>query len=387
MSGPWELYQSQSPEVGPWAQFRNPETSEKAAKQIANDNITKGAEANSSAPKAAMRDFDKYAGFLNYLNPATYMNMPIHAATERLDKAAYDAGGKVTDTLANVLPAEGAAGAGYLTNLAVQQIPTVFGMGAGRLAGQSAGRSLMQSAIKPTTADLQTGKAARAVETLLTTGTSPTVGGLTALKGQADNLATKMSGILAQSPATVSRQAAAAPVKEVLDRVATQAAPGADMKAAQSVLDEFMDIAHPRLGVMSDIPVDLANRLKQGIYKSVGDRAYGQVSTATTEAEKAIARGLRQEVGKAVPEVEGLLAKQADLYNAVNVARRYALLAGNNNPMGLAPLANSPMGAAMFLADRNPWVRGLLARGTYSGGGPVGAGVGALAGAYSGSPD
>lgn len=355
-----------------------------ASKQIAGDSITKGAKDNLSPLKSAAGDLNSA---LKFVNPASYINAVSGSMNDRVDKAAYDVGGKVTDSLAGVVSPETAAGAGYLANLATQQIPTMIGGGVGKLAGQGAGRSLMQSAIKPTTADLQSGKAARAINTLLETGTSPTVSGLSALKSQADDLANQMSGILSRSPATVSRQAAAAPVQQVLSSASKQAAPGADMKAINGVLDEFMSIGHPALGVTQNIPVDLANKLKQGIYKAVGDRAYGQVASAQTEAEKAIARGLRQEVGKAVPEVESLLAKQSDLYNAVNVAKRYALLSGNNNPMGLAPLANNPAAAAMFLADRNPWVRGLLARGAYSGGMPVGAGVGALAGAYSGAPD
>ncbi len=95
------------------------------------------------------------------------------------------------------------------------------------------------------------------------------------------------------------------------------------------------------------MPVQLAQQIKQGTYQQLRDK-YGEMGSAQTEAQKAIARGLKEEIERAVPEVVGPNAQASDLWNAINVAQRRSFMEGNKNPMGLAPLAHHPLGAAAF---------------------------------------
>ena len=355
-----------------------------ASKQIENDAITKAAKAEQSPMSNFASDINSG---LKALNPLTYASKAMNNALGSIDKAAYNTGGRVTDALSGVTSPEVAAGVGTLANVGVQQIPMMLGGAIAKPVGQSVGRSIMQSAIKPTTFDNSSGKGARAIETILKENVSPTVAGIGSLKNQADDLAPRVSGILSQSGEAVSRSNPMSGVSEVRKRFATQADPADDLAAITKVADGFMDVFHPRMGPMQSIPVGLANEIKQGIYQSVGGRNYGARSTAGVEAEKAIARVLKEDIANKVPEVAPMLARQSDLYNAVNVAMRYAANAGNNNPLGLAPLANDQVRALVFLADRNPWIRGVLARGAYHGAEPVGRLAGAGLGAYSGLPE
>jgi hypothetical protein len=104
------------------------------------------------------------------------------------------------------------------------------------------------------------------------------------------------------------------------------------------------------------------------------------MGNADLEAQKGLARGLKEEIAQAVPSVAPLNAKQAELINALQVAERRALMQGNNNVGGLAWIAHDPIAAAGFMADKSAWIKSLVARGLYTPTSPVlgYGGVGAL---------
>lgn len=110
------------------------------------------------------------------------------------------------------------------------------------------------------------------------------------------------------------------------------------------------------------IPIQLAQELKQGTYRIL-DKKYGQVSTAEDEGQKAIARGLKEQVAKAAPEVSGMNAKESELINALKLVERRSLQTGNKNTLGLAPLAPTNLKALTFLLDRSPMMTSMLSRG------------------------
>jgi len=91
------------------------------------------------------------------------------------------------------------------------------------------------------------------------------------------------------------------------------------------------------------------------------------VGSAETEAQKSIARGLKDEIADAVPEVAPLNARESDLLNALKVSERRALIEINKNPMGLSLLASNPATWAAFMADRSAGFKAIVARMLYSG--------------------
>ena len=90
------------------------------------------------------------------------------------------------------------------------------------------------------------------------------------------------------------------------------------------------------------------------------------MGSADTEAQKALARGLKNEIANAVPEVSGLNKQLSEYIKASDVIGRRALMQQNNNPMGLGLLTPSKAQLLAFLADRSAGAKALAARGMYS---------------------
>jgi hypothetical protein len=107
--------------------------------------------------------------------------------------------------------------------------------------------------------------------------------------------------------------------------------PTKDLGAIKGVADDFA--AHPNLPAGDAIPVQQAQEMKKGTYK-VLSKKYGEAGSAETEAQKGLARGLKEEVANAVPGVEGLNAEESKLMTTLDVAERRALLEMNKNPVG-----------------------------------------------------
>jgi len=224
-------------------------------------------------------------------------------------------------------------------------------------AAQNQARKLMQSAIKPTIQQLKTGEADTAVQTLLDYGISPTKKGVEQLRQLIDAKNAEIAGEIAGSGATVDKGAVLTRLNDVRNKFGAQVSPTSDLEAIQRVADDFA--AHPN--VPQSIPVTQAQELKQGTYKVLSNK-YGQLGSAETEAQKALARGLKEEIATQVPAVSALNAEESRLLKTLNVAERRALMDANKNPMGLAALASNPVSWAAFMADRSAAFKALAAR-------------------------
>jgi len=281
---------------------------------------------------------------------------------------AQNLGANVTDIAAKALPPEVAAGLGTAANVTTQAIPMLFG---GSMSAQAAApamqgmaRATMQSAIKPTLSDLASGDAARAIDTMLQQGYNPTKGGVAAMQQKIGELGDEISQAIANSPATIDKTAVASRLYDSLSKFSKQVNPQSDIKAIENAWAEFL--SHPELAGKATMPVQLAQQMKQGTYQILGDKPYGELAGASTEAQKQLARGLKEEISSAVPEVAPLNELQAALINAKNVAQRRALMQGNINPMSLGWLANNPEAAIGFAAEKSSLLKSMLARQLYN---------------------
>lgn len=285
------------------------------------------------------------------------------------DKAPYDAGGYVAERAAKTgASPEVAGGLGYAANVALQAIPMVLGGGAAKVAApvfESAGKSLMQSALKPGIKDLLNGKGQRAAQTMLDEGINVSSGGVQKLQGEISKQAQLADALINGANGSVKKDVVASRLQDTMKTYEKQADPLGDMGAIQGVYDRFLQ--HPLING-NDIPIKLAQELKKGTYARLADK-YGPLNpeTASVAAEKALARGLREEIEKAVPQVGPTNERLADLLNASRVAQRRALVEGNKNPTGLATLASSPIAALGQMVDRSSILKSLLARALYSG--------------------
>ena len=260
-----------------------------------------------------------------------------------------------TSTVANVLN----AGAKYTNPVnAVTGIAGKAGVALSDKVMKPVARRFMQSAVKPTIEQLRKGDAGVAIDTLLKYGINPSEKGVQSLRGRVDDINSQISGKIAASNATVNKSDVLSYLIDPTKRFSNQVSPTSDLNAISGVAQDFVN--HPGFPG-NTIPVQAAQALKQGTYKSLSGK-YGEVGSASTEAQKALARGLKDQVGKAIPDVIPLNAEESNLLRTLKVTERRALMELNKNPVGLSALASNPVGFAAFMADRSSAFKALTAR-------------------------
>jgi hypothetical protein len=231
---------------------------------------------------------------------------------------------------------------------------------------------LMQSALKPTPKQLASGEANTAIQTLLKEDVNPTLGktifgrGIDVLESKVGDINKQISELIKNSKGTVNKSQVVAYLDDLEKRALNNALPAADLQAIQSAKQEFL--SHPLLKDIEEIPVQLAQKIKVGTYKNLGEKAYGELKSATVESGKTLARGLKDLIGKVEPKVLGLNAESQALYDTLNVAERRALMEANKDIMGISTLSKDMKNQLTMMADRSAPFKALLARSIYKAG-------------------
>jgi hypothetical protein len=264
-------------------------------------------------------------------------------------------------------PSSGDAALAIAGQGAIQGATQAVGEGLG--AGMAAlGPRIMQSAVKPTLKILMRGQQAGepilpVVKTLLDEGINVTPGGVAKLRALIADTNQDIATAVAGSPAQISPLVAASRLSDTARTFGAQVNPQADLATISAVGENFLN--HPNL-TGATIPVAQAQALKTGTYARIGEKyGLGQANPAATQAEMALARGLKEEIGSAVPAVAPLNAREGQLLEALDAVGRRAALAGNRDPVGFAWTAHNPTTFLAALIDRSPVVKSLLARGLY----------------------
>lgn len=297
------------------------------------------------------------------------------AASHKIEQGINEAGGMVTDVASKMgASPETAAKAGYVANVGLNALPIgpIGKVGGVTTSLQNVGRSLMQSAVKPTIAQLKSGDAALAIETMLKEGINPTTGGVEKLRGKIGELNDQIKDAIANSTETIKKSDVGKRLIDTYEQFKKQVNPKQDLDAIVKAWTEFR--SHPLLAGKTEIPVQLAQELKQGTYKQLAKK-YGQMGSSDIEAQKGLARGLKEEIANKVPEIAGLNKQESDLIKTLNVAERRALMELNKNPAGLSLLTTSPAKFAAFMADKSAVFKSLVARMVYSSAPDVGKGA------------
>ena len=288
---------------------------------------------NEVANKLTYQPRTKAGELVSEYNPLAVLAKGVSAISGGANKAITS--GPVTSAVGNAVE-EG-----------INQASGFLGYGVSKAAGpvgeylRGKAEKTMQSALKPTLKAQQTKQAEVAIKTLLDDGINVTQGGVDALRKRIDGLNEKIATVIDNSPATINKAQVGKRLIDTLDQFEKQVAPMSDVAAIQRAWEQFMD--HPLLKER-EIPVQLAQELKQGTYKALGDKSYtGELKGAEIEAHKALARGLKEEIAKAVPEVRTLNAEESALINTLNVTERRVMMAANNNPVGLGWMTTNPV--------------------------------------------
>lgn len=256
---------------------------------------------------------------------------------------------------------------------ATQGAMDLAGGALGTLASKAAPR-LMQSALKPTKAVLSEYKttAPKLVQTLLDEGVNVTTNGLAKLQTLLDATNQEIKSVLLARDSAVQRIApganrvidktnVAARTLSTAGKLAQQTNPTRDLKALAKTVEEFQN--HPVYPGKLTLPE--AQAMKIGTYQQIG-RKYGEVSSAAIETQKALARGLKEEIANEVPQVATLNQRDAELMAALDAVGHRAALSGNKDPIGFAWVTHNPTTFLAAMFDRSAAVKSMLARGLYT---------------------
>ncbi len=247
---------------------------------------------------------------------------------------------------------------------ATNQAPALLGLKGGSVADMLAAssknqaRNYMQKALRPTLEDQQSGVAQKAGDYLLDKGINVTQGGVEKMTATRDALDAQLKDIIQNSTKSINRDNVAWRAQPVLDQARMQADPVADVAAVNKTWDNFL-ANHPE-----KMPVQYAQAVKQGTYRSLGDKAYagGDRQIAGENTQKAIASGLREDIAAAEPAVAPINAELSKVINALEPTERSVLMHLKQNPGGISFLAHSKEALAALLLGRSPLFKSLIAR-------------------------
>lgn len=252
---------------------------------------------------------------------------------------------------------------------AIQGAATVVGNAAVQGAGHLAS-GLMQSALKPglksTLAAVKRGAVPPVVQTLLKEGVNVTPGGiakLNAIIGSTNDDITRALGSLPQTP-SIAPLSVAGRLSPLAQKAAQQVNPADDLATISTAGQEFLD-AHGA----QNLTVQGAQEMKKATYRALGEKSYGELKGTAIESQKALVRGLKEEIEREATaagiDIAALNATEGAAITARDAIAKRVAQVGNRDPAGLAWLAHSPVTFVMALAERSPAVKSLIARGLY----------------------
>lgn len=283
----------------------------------------------------------KILNLANQMTPQSLALKGMQKGFEGYDEATKKAG-ELTSEAASALGASpelaGVAGAGVYT---AGQMVGGAGLGSSaKPALEKFAEKSMSSALHPSATDVLSGDAAKAIKTMLDENINVTKSGIEKLQSKITELNNEIKDKIASSDAVVDKNKLSRYMDDLTNRFLNQVNPRADIKAIKDAWNEFVN--HPLLQSINEIPVQTAQKLKQGTYQQLSDKAYGEIGTASTEAQKTLARGLKEQIAEQVPAVAQLNKKESELLNALTIAEKKALLDVAKDPAMLAAMHHSP---------------------------------------------
>lgn len=137
----------------------------------------------------------------------------------------------------------------------------------------------------------------------------------------------KSASVMAKqiAQATVDPRDVVTRLDDLRDRFSQQVAPESDLAAIDSVKQEFLR-NNPDAMSASD-----AQALKVGTYRQLSSRNYSEQSSATIEAQKQLARGLKEEIETQFPEISSLNSKESQLLGLNDALQRAVARIGNRD--------------------------------------------------------
>ena len=199
---------------------------------------------------------------------------------------------------------------------------------------RTASERIYQSALKPSTT-IAPGKVRGMVQTGLQEGIPVSAGGVDKLSGLIDDVNTNIAQTIGSgSGKTVNPFAVASRLSNTAQRFQTQVNPEADLNAISDAGNEFLR-NNP-----DPIPAEDAQAMKTGTYQQLRGKAYGELKSSAIESQKALARGIKEELNSQFPELSNLNAQDSSLLNLQSALERAVQRQGNHQLIGIStPIA------------------------------------------------
>jgi hypothetical protein len=259
-------------------------------------------------------------------------------------------------------------------------------------------QKLYRSAVKPPPGSYSLPEVRRMAETGLEARIPLSEGGLTKIWGLIEDLNAKVreaAEAAGKRGVTVDPEAVARRIDDIEPTFREQVNPEKSLKQLAESKAEFLrqhqtqvpytqvlpgiqspgyfPVGKGTTAIPKAIPVEEAQRLKIGTYQQI-KKSFGEMKNAQIESQKALARGLKEEIAAAIPEIGALNAKESKFLELVPVLERAVRREANHQLFGIGtPIFAGGVGAATGSAQAaaaagtlraildNPYIKSRLA--------------------------
>lgn len=435
MPGPWDDYKPQpaSSQDGPWSEYAKPPAfgpSETPAHAIGKGDLP------SDLPQKALRFGVKalpYVGAAVGTLVAPEGTLPaiggalLGGALGSMGKQGVEYGTGAPEAPKSWNEAAGNVAYDSMVQGANEVGGRLIGGALGLVAKKFAPQKLYQSALKPPPVMLTPAERTAVVNTGLREGIPVSNGGFNKTIKLTDALNTEIADRIGERSSelgpVISPSSVAQRVEQRRPLFQNQVNPDADMGALTGSKREFLQkhtteapytkiapsdegagfypVGQGTTSIENPMTLAEAQAEKQGTYRQLRKK-YGELSSADVEAQKALARGLKEEIVERYPELAGLNQRDSSLIALEEQLARFTGREGNKNVLGLIPAVvgtgagmmagHGPEGAAAgglgtlaILALDNPEIKSRLAIAlSRAQGSAVGKGLGAARNATKG---
>lgn len=206
---------------------------------------------------------------------------------------------------------------------------------------------LYASSLKMSTSEkLSQAERAKRVQTGLEGGYIPNESGLDRLLSDIDDVNKQISVKIMEG----ARTKKGVPVDALIERLQPLKERALNTFDPQPALDSINRMeaalkAHPKI-VGGKIPVDIAQQMKVNTYRDL-KKAYGEMKSIEIEAQKALARGAKEELAKIYPELNTLNAKDAAYIGLEDSLSRAVKRIQNRDIIGLGQTTAAAAGGVI----------------------------------------
>lgn len=221
-------------------------------------------------------------------------------------------------------------------------------------AAEATSRKMYRSALKPSTT-IPAPKVAGMIDTGLTNKIPVSETGAERIGALVDELNAHIKATIDADPTRpINKFKVASRLSDTAKKFQTQVNPAADMQAISESGNEFLQ-SQP-----GNIAAADAQALKQGTYRQLKGKSYGELKSATIEAQKSLARGLKEELNTAFPELKNLNAQESRLFDLEPVLQKALQRMGNHQLVGVGTPAVAGAGALLTKTAKGGIISGIL---------------------------